>query len=193
MPEANEANSAEAIEALLHTGYQARREQRPAAAMQAFAQAAELAEAIPAPHGTELTALAVTGLGQMERDQGRLDQALSHYQQAAALFRATSNAARLAHTVRHVGDIYRHMEQPTLAGPCYEEALALYRALPETGPGELANALRSWALHQEGRAAAAEVAALWRQTRDLYSAAGIDAGVAECDQHLAALAPDPAI
>jgi tetratricopeptide (TPR) repeat protein len=188
MAEATEAAEAnEAVEQFLRTGYQARRDDRPADAMQAFHQAARAAEAMAGPEGAELRARAVTGLGQTERDQGHLAQALAHYQEAAAILRGTANAARLAHTVRHVGDIHQQMEQPALAGPCYQEALTLYRALPQTGAGELANALRSWALFQQGRASTAEVAATWRETRDLYRAAGIEAGALESERHLAAL------
>ncbi|MCX6596654.1 MAG: hypothetical protein NTV70_09840 [Acidobacteria bacterium] len=179
---------ADAIAQLLEIGYQARRENRPADAVSAFWAAAAQARSAANPEGTRMLARALTGLGQMARDEGQLSGALGHYQEAAALFRSLDDPARLAHTVRHVGDIHIELAQPGLAGHCYGEALTLYRGLPQTSPGELANALRSWALFQEARGAREEASGIWREVQALYQAAGIAAGVTESTRRLTALA-----
>lgn len=181
---------ADAIAQLLEIGYQARRENRPAEAVSAFTAAAAEARSAANPEGTRMLARALTGLGQMARDGGQLSAALDHYQEAAALFRSLDDPARLAHTVRHVGDIHIELAQPGLAGPCYEEALTLYRGLPQTNPGELANALRSGAILQEASGAKKEASRIWREVQVLYQAAGIAAGVTESTRRLTALADD---
>lgn len=73
------------------------------------------------------------------------------------------------------------------AASCYAEALALYRAGGATQPLELANTLRGLALVHEARGEGEEAAHLWREARDLYSRAGVAAGVAESERRLAAL------
>ena len=98
---------------------------------------------------------------------------------------------KLAHTARHPGDVYRENGHSELARPCYEEALALYRAHPEAAPLDVANAIRSMAVLKHDSDERPAARALWIEARELYAAEGIDAGVAECDRRLGQLA-DPA-
>jgi tetratricopeptide (TPR) repeat protein len=128
----------------------------------------------------ELTALAYA-----ERKQGNLDLARQHYEEAAALYRAEGADLRLAHTVRHVGDIYRQQGLLEPAGPCYEEALALYRQHPEANRLDLANALRATALFKEASGDLDESKVLWREAGELYAQVGIAEGVAESQRRQA--------
>ena len=127
----------------------------------------------------------VTRLGYAERSQGQLVEALAHYQEAAAIYRQLDDPLALAHTVRHVGDIHRQMGHPELAEPCYNEALALYRANREAAqPLDLANAIRAMAvLKDQGD--------LWKEARDLYAELGVQAGVDECNRRLVTPQPQP--
>jgi hypothetical protein len=72
------------------------------------------------------------------------------------------------------------------AEPEILEAIAIYRAQEPLPPLHLANALRVAALLKEQAGSNAEAMPLWVEARDRYSAAGVDAGVAESRAHLAA-------
>jgi tetratricopeptide (TPR) repeat protein len=126
---------------------------------------------------------ALKALGQIERDAG--------HAQAVAICRDIGDPVALAHTVRHVGDLHLSAGRPALAEPCFDEALALYRADDATAPLDLANTIRPYALLKEELGLATEANALWLETRSLYAQVGIDVGVEECDAHLAALAAQP--
>ena len=177
----------EAIEQLLATGYEARRGARLKDAHRLFTMAAEEARGTNSPEGMCLLARSLAGVGQIERDEQQLSLALGHYQEAAVLYRHLGDPAPLAHTIRHLGDIQMELGSPTLARPWLAEALAIYRGLPHTSAGELANALRSWALCQEAIGGRPEAAAAWREAHSLYMAAGIQAGEAESARRLASL------
>lgn len=137
----------------------------------------------------EELARALTSLGQIERDLRRLDAALAHYQESADLYRSVVNAPKLAHTIRHVADIYRNQHRPDLAEPRYHEALAIYRADQNTSPLELANAIRGLAILKSDCGDKREARLLWEEAKSLYEAAGVEAGVAESEQRIAALSP----
>ena len=104
------------------------------------------------------------------------------YEEAVAMFREVDEPLVLAHTIRHLGDVYHEQGRPDLAEPCYHEALGLYRS-HEDGPSlDLANALRSFAVLRWE-----QTRALWEEVRGLYTAVGIEAGVKESAARIAAL------
>lgn len=126
-------------------------------------------------------------LGHVEQDTGRAAAALAAFREAASVARGTDDGALLAHAVRHVGDVHRHAGRLAEAEACYDEALSVYRHLnaATTAPLDYANALRPMAILKEELGQVAEARVLWGRARDLYGAAGIEAGVAECADHLA--------
>ena len=65
----------------------------------------------------------------------------------------------LAHTIRHLGDVYLEDGSPELAEPCYHEALELYRCHEGSSSLDLANAVRSLAVLR------------WEQARALWDEA----------------------
>lgn len=110
--------------------------------------------------------------------------ALAHYEEAAEILRDLDEPLLLAHTLRHLGDVYMeagHLgnNAPQFAGCYFTEALAIYRTRPEANPLDLADAIRSLALLRND-------AALWTEARDLYALAGISANVQECNSRLGA-------
>lgn len=123
-------------------------------------------------------------LGQIERDAGRPERALQHYQEAVALCRTEGSALRLAQTIRHLADLLVELHQVAEAAEEYEEALALYRQQPDTSPLDLANTLRGIAELKQQAAGANAARPYWHEARTLYSSLNIQEGVAECDSQL---------
>ena len=174
----------DASETLLMQAYQARRENRLADAKQRFIEAVDLCR----PDGGVPLAKALTGLGQIERDMERRDLARQHYAEALAIYRVERDVLKVAHTARHLGDIHQEAGRLDLAEPCYREALELYRADQRTGPLELANAIRSYAILNEKICNPEEAKQMWEEARSLYAAVNIKEGVAESSKRLARLA-----
>ena len=132
--------------------------------------------------------VALGKLGHVEQDAGRHEAALACFEEAVAVARSADDPLRLAHAVRHLGDVHRRARRLVEAEACYEEALSLYARHPAgTAALDHANALRPMAILQEERGKVDEARLLWERARNLYSAVGIEAGVAECADHLARL------
>ena len=104
------------------------------------------------------------------------------------ILRELNEPRRLAHTIRHLGDVYQDAGRSTVAETCYQEALALYRGIEDTNPLELANAIRSLAVLKGEAAEIEEATRLWQEAHDLYVTVKVPAGVAESAARLAILA-----
>ena len=162
-------------------GHQARRERRMDDARRIFAEAVRrpaFRRTDPGWRGLIPNSGASSGI------LGETGAALLHYKEAAGVYRRLDEPLRLAHTVRHIGDILREDGQLEPAWSCYREALEIYRAHPETSPLDLANAIRGYALLQEEIGETTEALALWREARELYAAVNVQAGVDEGDRRI---------
>jgi tetratricopeptide (TPR) repeat protein len=178
------AGMSDDLEQLFAGAYHARREHRFADARRLLTEAVEHARRGDIP---EVLARALTALGQIERDMTNTQAALQLYQEAVEIYHKQSDMLRLAHTVRHVGDIYREDGQLAPAEPCYEGALRMYRANPDTPPLDLANTLRGFALLKEQLGQKQQARDLWTEARDLYRSVDVEAGVNESTRRLAQL------
>jgi tetratricopeptide (TPR) repeat protein len=123
------------------------------------------------------------------RRNGRLDAAEDLLQQAVAMLRAEGgDPLALAHTIRHLGDLYRHMGNVQQAMRCCTEGLDLYRCSADVASSlDVANAVRSMALVREMSNDRETARALWEEARTLYDSCGVESGVAESTRHLASL------
>lgn len=150
----------------LERGEQARREHRPDDARMAFAEAAEVfrRRGIWAELAHSLARQA-----QIERDTGQFDQAIAFQEEALGIARDLGDDTKLVHVLRHLGDILQASGRHTDADPFYREMLSLYRSLPDTAPLELANAVRSVAMHEQSLGNVSEARTLWQEARDRYS------------------------
>lgn len=126
-------------------------------------------------------------LGHAEEDAGRDDAALACRDEAVAVARRAGHPMTLAHAVRHLGDLHRKAGRLAGAEACYAEALALYGGHDDPPALDYANALRPMAILKETLGRTDEARTLWRRARDLYGAIPVEAGVAECTEHLARL------
>ena len=132
-------------------------------------------------------ALSLRERGEAERSRPGSDGGVAAYTEAIAILRGENVPLKLAHTIRHLGDIYRHLERYDEAGECYDEALALYRGHPGSDPLDLANALRGAALLMEKKGEIERAVAMWLEAKDLYQQANVAAGVEESARRVAAL------
>ena len=120
------------------------------------------------------------------RAGGRRLEARNAYAQAAALSREGGHAMLQAHALRHLSDIDRETGQADAALAHAEQALALYRAHGGGDPTDVPNSLRLKALALDALRRRDAAVAAWTEARDLYEAAGVAAGVAECEARLEA-------
>jgi tetratricopeptide (TPR) repeat protein len=182
--------------AALERGEQARRERRSADALAAFA------EAVDTLRGTRddgLLAHALTRRAQIERDRRDLGAAETSQTEAVGLLRRLDDPGRLASALRHLGEILGEAGRAEQASPLMIEALALYRADRAATPLELANAVRSAAVHAERVGDREAARTLWSEARDLYvpldglflelTGKAENPGVLEADRRLSGLSP----
>ncbi len=94
---------AESVDELFKLANQARLEHRPDDAKLQLIEAVALCRESGVPLDL---AKAVTALGQIERDLHHGDAALQHYEEALVIYQAEGDGLRVAHTIRHVGDIH---------------------------------------------------------------------------------------
>ena len=172
----------EQTEKLRHRATVARRQSRLEDARRDLTEAVALCR--KEQEETDL-ASALAGLAQIESDLHDAPAALKNYEEAVTIYRARGDSQRLAHTIRHVGDIHRRQKQAKLAEPCYRETLELYRRDEKTPPLDLANALRGFALLKDDIGQQLQAKPLWEEARDLYAAVGVKEGVAEASRRLA--------
>lgn len=123
----------------------------------------------------------------VEMDLGDEHQALSLWEEAVGVLRQTDEVLQLAHKVRHLGDLHRYCERLEQAEVHYSEALALYRQHDGPGSLDLANAVSRMADLKERVGDRVQALALWRETRELYAAVDLSAGVEAAERHIAGL------
>lgn len=121
-------------------------------------------------------------LGRFGHVQRTEEAKLACYVEAVAAARECGDPGRLAHAVRHLGDVHRQAGRRADANACYEEALGLYRGSDSTPTLDLANAVRPMAILQAELGKTDEALVLWREARSLYSDVGIAEGVEEADR-----------
>jgi tetratricopeptide (TPR) repeat protein len=187
-------STVEAAEAAIERGLDARRDKRPDDARAAFAEAADIFQSLGLKAQLAETR---TRQAQIERDTRNFAEAFAFQSDAIALERPLGAPRTLAHMLRHAGDILQDWGRHADADPYYDEMIALYKSLADIPPLELANALRSVALHTGFMGERQKSIELWRDVRNRYAAlddqflalTGVreNPGVKEADRRLAAL------
>lgn len=121
---------------------------------------------------------------QFEADHGNLAEAIGYCRQSVANYARSGRPEKVAHSTRHLADLQRALGLGEEAVQTYRAAIAIYRALPDSNLGNLANALRGFGLALEVMGEKEEAKNVWQETRDLYAACGLQAGVDEALQHM---------
>jgi tetratricopeptide (TPR) repeat protein len=167
---------------LFSEGYRARREGDAAHSRATFLDAVrKAAEERDEPSLAE----ALCGLAQAEHDIGNCEASLHHYTNATMLYRRIGPPVRLAYALRHEADLMRKTDKSAEAKALFREAEVIYRQAGEADTLDLANTLRGLALTQEATGDFSAAKPLWQEARTLYAGLDIQAGVEECDKHLA--------
>jgi len=133
---------------------------------------------------TQELSVALGKLGHVALDLGHPNKARTLFEDSVAVARKADDPLRLAHAVRHLGQVNQRLGRLESAGRCYEEALDLYERDGTAHPLDHANALRPVALLREELGDAEGARLLWRRAAELYRAAGVEEGVRECEARL---------
>ena len=166
---------------MILAGHQARREKRATEAKALFVQAFEGADS------PDDRVDALRGWANAESDLGAFAEAAARYAEAVALLRGLDEPLKLAHTVRHLGDVLRRAGLMGEALPCYDEALGIYRDHPEAESLDLGNALRGYGLLLEAMGDNLRARQVWVEVLGIYREVGVQAGVDEAQRRMAAL------
>lgn len=135
--------------------------------------------------GRKEHSVALGKLGHVALDLGDPERARTLFAESVAVARETGDPLRVAHALRHLGQVNRRLGRVEVAERCYEEALGLYEGAGTVHPVEHANALRPMAALREERGDVEEARVLWRRAMEMYRAAGVEEGVGECEGRLA--------
>jgi tetratricopeptide (TPR) repeat protein len=166
---------------LILAGHRARREGHPENAKDLFVQAFTSTDSIVE------RADALRGHANAESDLGAFTKAAKCYRDASALLRGLDEPLRLAHTVRHLGDVLRRAGRTPEALPSYEEALRIYRDHPEAAPLDVGNTLRGYGLLLEGMGDRERAREAWAEALRIYREAGVWAGIKQAHWRIAGL------
>jgi tetratricopeptide (TPR) repeat protein len=166
----------EEIESVLQSGNAARRAGKFSEALLLMNEAA----AMCGPGQEFSQACVLRELGELARNRHDLSAAQEHYEKAVALMRSTDDQLKLAHTIRHLGDVHAAREHWAEAEQCFVEALDIYREHPSPNGMDFANAIRPFALLKTKTGRIEEARPLWIEAGKLYESEGIAAGVEEC-------------
>ncbi len=127
-------------------------------------------------------------LGHVALDLDDTDRSRTLFEQSVAVAREADDPLRLAHAVRHLGQVNYRLGRLDSAGSCYEEALDLYDRAGTAHPVDHANALRPMAALREELGDVQGARLMWRRAAELYRSAGVEEGVHECEARLTGLA-----
>ena len=179
------ANNTAEIDALVSQAWQARRDEQLDKAQTLLLEAVGLCRTDTLMKAELVNIL--RKLAHVHQDLGEVDAAVTVLTEANDLCSELDDDHLSAHTLRHLGDVYRSKGMLEEADPVYAEALAYYQNADTISELDLANALRSMALLRELQNDAEQAVFYWRQAQYYYQATHIQPGVAECEDRIAAL------
>lgn len=123
------------------------------------------------------------------RRAGRADEARETYDRTRLAARDAGRPLLEGDALRHLSDLDREAARREQALSAAEQAVTLYETADR--PLDLANSLRLKALALEGLMSRTDARPAWIRARDLYAAAAVADGVAECEERLRRWSPAP--
>jgi len=124
---------------------------------------------------------------QIDYDKGHLTKALVLCHQSLAYYKKLGIPERIAHSTRHLADLQCHLGQHVESENNYQKAINMYKESSTLHAGNLANALRGYAIVLENLNKLNEARTTWSEVKTLYQSLGIQAGVDEASKRMDAL------
>lgn len=121
---------------------------------------------------------------QIDYDHNRYLQAIDHAQDSMHHYRLAENRPGIAHATRHLADLHMHLGNLDHAEENYQTAIKILRDESGTSAGNLANALRGFAILMQRKGALQRALHLWREARSLYQSIGIAEGISEAEEQI---------
>ena len=90
-------------------------------------------------------------------------------------------------STRHLANLQRALGNDADSESNYREAIGIYKADSQTRIGDLANALRGFALVFEKRSKISQAKTAWEETKELYQSCNLQAGIDEANRKLDSL------
>ena len=124
---------------------------------------------------------------QHEMDLGHLKKALTFSETSIGFYIKAQNMDRIAHSTRHLADIYKALNQLDLAENNYIKTLEIYKSLPETSIMDLTNAQRGLADLYEKKHQIDSAITLWQDILENYTSVHYTEGITEAKEQIAFL------
>jgi len=172
------------IQTLLASAEKARREKRFEDAKRDVVSALAISRLI---QQVDFRVQSLNDLARIERDLGNTITAIAGYMKLVKLYQKNSNQAGIAHSYRHLADIYLEANHLEKADVYYRKAIEIYKNKAHQSSLDLANASRGLALLKVRQEKIQEALNIWEHARKLYATNKINKGVKECDRWIARL------
>ena len=121
---------------------------------------------------------------QYEYDHEKYNEAVKFCRLAISFYVKGNNPNKIAHATRHLADLQLELNRLDKAEKNYLHAIDIYRKDPNTPKGDLANALRGYALVLEKGEKIAKAIEMWEEILHLYQDKGFQEGIDEASQRL---------
>ena len=124
---------------------------------------------------------------QIDYDKGDFTKALDFCHQSLMYYKKLGLPEKIAHSTRHLADLQCHLGQHAESENNYQKAINMYKESSSLQAGNLANALRGFAIVLENLNKLNEARTTWSEVKTLYQSLGIQAGVDEASDRMDAL------
>ena len=121
---------------------------------------------------------------QLEADHGRYEKAAKFSLQSIAYYQQAQRPDLVAHATRHLADLQTNLGELAAAVANYQKAISIYREQAQSPPGNMANALRAYAVLLEKMDQVKEAIPIWEQVKSMYTSLGLAAGIKEAEESL---------
>ena len=116
---------------------------------------------------------------QFECDHKRWKKAMEYSEKSLTYYHQSGNLERVAQSLRHQADILRNLDALDRSERLYRRSLDIYRSEFANRQGDLANALRGYALLLEALGKIDVSIGTWQEVKEIYASVGIAEGVDE--------------
>lgn len=110
-------------------------------------------------------------------DEDEYEKALPYCKKSIEYYTKDNNPDRIAHSTRHLADLYMKLGKPEMARELYEEAIKIYRGHHFTQDEDLANALQGYAWYLEKADQFDKALTTWKEVLYLYTKHEFEEGI----------------